>query len=80
MDVKKEVILSAGSAFHRPCILYDKMDSYFCSALKSPQILELSGIGDSQLLKTLNTEPVVDLPGVGENMQEHMTCALMFGK
>lgn len=80
VDVKKEVILSAGLVFHRPRKLYDKIDSCVCSALKSPQILELSGIGNSQLLKTLKIEPVVDLPGVGENMQEHMTCALMFGK
>lgn len=80
VGVKKEVILSAGSVFHRPRILSVKTDSCVCSALKSPQILELSGIGSSHLLKTLKIEPVVDLPGVGENMQEHMTCALMFGK
>jgi len=40
-------------------------------ALKSPQILELSGIGDSNVLKPLDIDVRVDLPGVGANMQEH---------
>lgn len=49
-------------------------------ALKSPQILELSGIGDSRLLRSLDITPIIDLPGVGENMQEHMFCAFTFGE
>lgn len=49
-------------------------------ALKSPQVLELSGIGDSRLLSSLGITPIIDLPGVGENMQEHMFCALTFGE
>lgn len=49
-------------------------------ALKSPQVLELSGIGNSRLLSSLGITPIIDLPGVGENMQEHMFCALTFGE
>ncbi|KAH8111799.1 GMC oxidoreductase, partial [Phellopilus nigrolimitatus] len=41
-------------------------------ALKSPQILELSGIGDREILQHLGIKTVVDLPGVGANMQEHI--------
>ncbi|KLO10847.1 GMC oxidoreductase [Schizopora paradoxa] len=40
-------------------------------ALKSPQILELSGIGNKSVLESFGIETLVDLPGVGENMQEH---------
>ncbi|KIJ38389.1 GMC oxidoreductase [Sphaerobolus stellatus SS14] len=40
-------------------------------ALKSPQILELSGIGDPNILKPLGIDVKVDLPGVGANLQEH---------
>lgn len=35
---------------------------------KTPQLLELSGIGDRSLLKSLDIEPLIDLPGVGENL------------
>lgn len=37
----------------------------------SPQILELSGIGNPKILQALNVESIVDLPGVGENLQDH---------
>ncbi|KLO04945.1 GMC oxidoreductase [Schizopora paradoxa] len=40
-------------------------------ALKSPQILELSGIGDKKVLEPLGIRTIVDLPGVGANLQEH---------
>ncbi|KLO08735.1 GMC oxidoreductase [Schizopora paradoxa] len=40
-------------------------------ALKTPQILELSGIGDKRVLEPLGIETLVDLPGVGANLQEH---------
>lgn len=44
-------------------------------AVQSPQILELSGIGSSKLLKKLEIPVVIDLPGVGENLQDHaMVC------
>ncbi|KAI0270555.1 hypothetical protein BC834DRAFT_967324 [Gloeopeniophorella convolvens] len=35
---------------------------------KTPQLLELSGIGDRSLLKGFGIETLVDLPGVGENL------------
>ncbi|KAH7909099.1 alcohol oxidase [Hygrophoropsis aurantiaca] len=40
-------------------------------ALQTPQLLELSGIGNTELLKHLNIPVKVDLPGVGENFQDH---------
>ncbi|KAK7731043.1 hypothetical protein SLS53_008845 [Cytospora paraplurivora] len=39
---------------------------------QSPKILELSGIGDADILKTHGIEVVEDLPGVGENLQDHV--------
>jgi choline dehydrogenase-like flavoprotein len=35
---------------------------------KTPQLLELSGIGDRSLLKSFGIETLIDLPGVGENL------------
>ncbi len=41
-------------------------------AINSPQLLQLAGIGNAQELGALGIEPVVDLPGVGENLQDHL--------
>lgn len=40
-------------------------------ALQSPQLLQLSGIGPADLLRRHGIPVVVDLPGVGENLQDH---------
>ncbi|PPQ79176.1 hypothetical protein CVT25_002799 [Psilocybe cyanescens] len=41
-------------------------------AIKSPQILELSGIGQPAVIAALGVEPQINLSGVGENVQEHI--------
>jgi len=41
-------------------------------AINSPQLLQLSGIGNADELKGLGVDPVVDLKGVGENLQDHL--------
>jgi choline dehydrogenase len=40
-------------------------------AINSPQLLELSGIGQPELLRGLGIDPRHDLPGVGENLRDH---------
>ncbi|EKM52238.1 uncharacterized protein PHACADRAFT_260475 [Phanerochaete carnosa HHB-10118-sp] len=39
---------------------------------QTPQLLELSGIGNSEILKQHGIEVKIDLPGVGENLQDHV--------
>lgn len=41
-------------------------------AINSPQLLMLSGIGPKEMLKDLGIDVVFDLPGVGQNLQEHI--------
>ncbi|SCY10104.1 choline dehydrogenase [Desulfoluna spongiiphila] len=41
-------------------------------AINSPQLLQLSGIGDGNHLKSLGIDVVKDLKGVGENLQDHL--------
>ncbi len=41
-------------------------------AINSPQLLQLSGIGNADELSALGIEPVHDLPGVGEHLQDHL--------
>lgn len=42
-------------------------------AFNSPQLLLLSGIGDRNQLNRINVPVVHDLPGVGQNMYDHMS-------
>ncbi|MEV6839576.1 choline dehydrogenase [Streptomyces sp. NPDC051133] len=41
-------------------------------AINSPQLLQLSGVGNAAELSALGVDVVHDLPGVGENMQDHL--------
>lgn len=47
-------------------------------AIQSPQILELSGIGQSELLTSHGIEMVHEAPGVGENHHDHYLCRPMW--
>ena len=41
-------------------------------AINSPQLLQLSGVGAGDHLKSIGVPVVADLPGVGENLQDHL--------
>ena len=41
-------------------------------SIGSPHLLQLSGIGPAQLLRSHGVEVVVDAPGVGANLQDHL--------
>ena len=41
-------------------------------AFNTPQLLQLSGIGDAEFLRSVGVEPVHHLPGVGQNLQDHL--------
>jgi choline dehydrogenase len=41
-------------------------------AINTPQLLQLSGVGEAAHLDSLGIKPVVNLPGVGENLQDHL--------
>jgi choline dehydrogenase len=47
-------------------------------AVQSPQILQLSGIGAAEELKQLGINIVKDLPGVGENLQDHLDVGIQY--
>lgn len=46
--------------------------------LKSPQILELSGVGQAQRLQDLGVPVVQDAPEVGENLRDHLQARITF--
>lgn len=47
-------------------------------AIKSPQLLMLSGIGPAPALRALGIAVTADLPGVGRNLQEHLAAGLVY--
>ena len=47
-------------------------------AIRSPQLLELSGIGDAALLRERGIGVVAHLPGVGRNLQDHLMPRITF--
>uniref|UniRef100_T1J5G0 Glucose-methanol-choline oxidoreductase N-terminal domain-containing protein n=1 Tax=Strigamia maritima TaxID=126957 RepID=T1J5G0_STRMM len=47
-------------------------------AINSPQLLMLSGVGPRQHLQQFGIPVVVDLPGVGQNMQDHIGAGIVF--
>lgn len=47
-------------------------------AVKTPQILQLSGVGPAQLLRDQDIRVVHDLRGVGENLQDHLQVRVMY--
>jgi choline dehydrogenase len=48
-------------------------------AINSPQLLQLSGVGHAGQLAELGIEVVADLPGVGENLQDHLEVYVQYG-
>jgi choline dehydrogenase-like flavoprotein len=42
----------------------------------SPMILERSGVGSKEILTAANVPVLYELPGVGENLQDHLNCSL----
>ena len=47
-------------------------------SVQSPQLLELSGIGNPKVVKAAGIDVKVDNPAVGENLQEHMSTSAPF--
>ena len=50
-----------------------------CGAIGSPQLLELSGVGDSERLSALGINVNHHLPDVGEHLQDHLLSKIVYG-
>jgi choline dehydrogenase len=47
-------------------------------SLLSPQLLQLSGVGPGELLREHGIGVVHELPGVGDNLQDHLGCRVIY--
>ena len=48
-------------------------------AIASPQLLEVSGVGDGERLHELGIDVVHHAPDVGEHLQDHLLCKVVYG-
>ncbi len=53
-------------------IAADKEVILAAGAINSPRLLMLSGVGEAKMLRSLAIDVVENLPGVGENLQDHV--------
>ncbi|MDO9625862.1 MAG: choline dehydrogenase [Pseudomonas sp.] len=62
-----------------PTTVNARREVLLCSgAIASPQILQRSGVGPAALLRDLEIPLVHELPGVGENLQDHLEMYLQY--
>ncbi|NLP60086.1 GMC family oxidoreductase [Paraburkholderia sacchari] len=61
------------------CVARARREVVLCAgAINSPQLLELSGVGNADRIAKLGIEVVKNLPGVGENLQDHLQLRMAF--
>ncbi|MGA7984235.1 MAG: GMC family oxidoreductase [Burkholderiales bacterium] len=64
---------------HGECFVEAKRETVLAAgAIGSPQILQLSGIGPAPLLEARGIEILHDLPGVGENLHDHLQIRMQY--
>jgi len=74
--VCKGVIFTGGGAKYRA--MAAKETVLAAGAVGSPQILQCSGIGSAAKLLHHGIAPLADLPGVGENLQDHLQLRMIY--
>jgi choline dehydrogenase len=47
-------------------------------AFNSPQLLQLSGLGPAELLRAHNIDVIADMPGVGNDLQDHLQVRMLY--
>ena len=71
--------LKDGKAYEALCAIDQGGEVLLCAgAIGSVQILERSGIGSTAHLNKLGIPVIADLPGVGENLQDHLQLRMVY--
>lgn len=71
-DGKRASGLEYDQAKQRKTVSADREVILCAGTFNSPQLLQLSGIGDAKELRAVGIDSFVDLPGVGKNLQDHL--------
>ncbi|KAJ1573666.1 hypothetical protein NDA12_006255 [Ustilago hordei] len=72
------VEFAANSAASRVHVTARREVILSAGAIGSPQILQLSGVGCKELLEKNNVTLVKELPGVGQNLQDHLAGSVTY--
>ncbi len=60
------------------CVKANREVIISAGTINSPQLLQLSGIGAVELLQRFEISPLVNLPGVGHNLQDHLDYCMFY--
>ena len=64
---------------HGECFVEAKRETVLAAgAIGSPQLLQLSGIGPGSLLQSMGIAVTHELPGVGENLHDHLQIRMQY--
>jgi choline dehydrogenase len=82
----RRVVLEKGRAVAVECLAGKRSFTAFAEreivltagAINSPKLLMLSGVGPADHLSSHKIKPVVDLPGVGKNLHDHLDIFMMY--
>ncbi len=82
-ETRGGTLCATGIEFNHPkhgeCFAEAKRETILAAgAIGSPQLLQLSGIGPAALLAQHGIAPQLDLPGVGENLHDHLQIRLQY--
>ena len=73
---------AVGVAYHghvgEATVRAEREDILCAGALQTPRLLQLSGVGARALLESFGISVVHELPGVGENLQDHLQARVIF--
>jgi choline dehydrogenase len=81
VNQRRGVRWSTAKAFLRPALARPNLTVLTgaqASAIGSPQLLQLSGVGPGDLLREHGLRVVHELPGVGANLQDHLQLRLVY--
>ncbi|WCL49103.1 choline dehydrogenase [Leptospira sp. GIMC2001] len=78
LEGKKAVGVECSFGFGKPEIIYGKNIISCGGAFASPQLLQLSGIGNPEHLESVGVPVSHELVGVGENLQDHLEVYIQY--
>jgi choline dehydrogenase len=82
----QRILFTDGRASGVECSVNGQLQTFACAgeiivsagAMESPLLLQRSGIGDAERLRSAGITPIVDSPDVGERMIEHLAFAMPY--
>lgn len=77
-DGKRAVGIQYKRKKNDECVHANREVILCAGAFGSPHLLQLSGVGSSKQMQTYGIKPVHELPGVGQNLQDHLDFTILY--